>query len=62
MRSRGNDEGPSLQPRSQALFAVKQGLDRSPSKGWLSHDQIFQYIWRIILQENFETILENLVM
>ena len=41
-----------------------------PDKGWLSHDQIFQYSWRIFLQLlgilisaiNFPNILENLVM
>ena len=41
-----------------------------PGKGWLSHDQIFQYSWKIFLQLlgylisviNFPNILENLVM
>ena len=35
------------QPLSQGLFVVKHGVDRGPGKGWLSHDQIFQYIWKI---------------
>ncbi len=39
---------PYNQPRSQGLhvFGCDDG-EGGPGKGWLSHDQIFQYIWKI---------------
>ena len=35
------------QPRSQGLFVVKNVVESGPGKGWLSHDQNLQYIWKI---------------
>ena len=37
-------------------------LSNGPGKGWLSHDQIFQYSFKIFLQNYSPNILENLVM
>ena len=31
------------------LFVVEREVE-GPGKGWLSHDQIFQYCWKIFLQ------------
>ena len=38
-----------MQPRSQGVCCGTLGRIEGPGNGWLSHDQIFQYSWKIFL-------------